>query len=307
METQTVNVFRENTAEEVKKKMTAGEKTVTAGVTAECTVLTVQGKGMPQEQPADGIKSFTEFVGEMSDYDRPVALPHMEKKRVLDKEVRVIMDDCGHRLYAWMDMDADGRMSVTAVQHYRDGGISPEWSMKKSDIIISSIALERGMNNMMEKKIKRFLDRMYCDYLDMFDGDRDEAMTAGDIVRLLAHELRNLPVYSDGIWEMKREELYRRVVGVVECLASQVCNDHKAYYPVDDGEMEYIAGSLGLRKEQLLKRLDEYNLLHKTTSMNGGYKANVNFGDYTARRYCIKRNIGYDLGMGSESDTAFDF
>ena len=108
METQTVNVFRENTAEEVKKKMTAGEKTVTA----ECTVLTVQGKGMPQEQPADGIKSFTEFVGEMDDYDRPVALPHMEKNPVLDKEVRVIMDDCGHQLYAWMDKDADGRMSL---------------------------------------------------------------------------------------------------------------------------------------------------------------------------------------------------
>ena len=46
--------------------------------------------------------------------------------------------------------------------------------------------------------------------------------------------------------------------------------------------------------------------LYTTTSMNGGYKANVNFGDYTARRYCIKRNIGYD-NIGSESDTTFDF
>lgn len=119
------------------------------------------------------------------------------------------------------------------------------------------------MDKMMEKKIKNFLDRMYSDCLDKFDGDADELMTAGDIVRLLAHELRTLPVYSDGIWEMKREDLYRRVVGVVECLASQVCNDHKAYYPIDDGEMEYVAGSLGLRKDQLLKRLDEYDFLHK--------------------------------------------
>lgn len=302
-----VNVFMKK-PQEARKEMTVCKETATA-LTAECTRLTVQEKKLPQEkETADGIISTTEFIGEMDDYDRPVELPFM-KKNVLDKEVRVITDDCGHQLFAWIEKNEEGRMKVIAIQHYREGGLSPKWEMKKSDILKSFMASESSapVDKMMEKEIRKFLDKMSSEYIDIFDGEMDEIMKPIDIVRMLAKEMRHLPVYSDGITEIEREEFHKKIVEMVSTFTSQVCDGHRAYFPIDEEGMGYLASNFGIKKEQMIKRLLKYDLLHVTTSMKGGIKANVNFGNYYARRYCIRRDIGYDIEKDSEKDTTYNF
>ena len=101
--------------------------------------------------------------------------------------------------------------------------------------------------------------------------------------------------------------IHKKVVDEVRVLTSQACINHRAYYPLDEEGMEYLAGIFGLKKEQMIKKLVKYDLFHVTTSMKGGHKANVNCGAHSARRYCIKRNIGYGIEKDGETETTYDF
>lgn len=277
---------------------------------SECTDLIVQEEALPQEkeEPATGITATTEFIGDMDDYDRAVEteVPYTQNNAVWNREVRLITDSRGRRLCAWIDEDDDGNKIIVAVQQYKDGTYSPEWEMSKANIVISAMAPET-MDDVIKKKIKRFLLKTFEEYVNKFNGQADELLSVQEIVNLLNSELGKLPLYRNGFEEMERKNLYTQLFEMVGGLTSQAFNDHKDYFPITEDDLSYVAGNFGLDKIRMLKRLKKHNLLFLTPSSRGlqnGVRITDSNGSYTTHRYCIRKVAEYEK---NEEYTTYNF
>lgn len=277
----------------------------------ECTDLMVQENSLPQEAGTTptGIKAWTGFIGDMDEYDRAVETekPYVRKSTMLNKDVRLITDSRGRVLCAWISNDEKGKRMIVVVQQYTDGTYSSELEMKKSDIVMSSMT-SGGMDDMIQKKVKKFLYETWEKYTNDFAGTPDEVIKVSDIVGLLGSELNNIPVYEDGFTELERMEFHKKILGMAGSLTSQAFNDHKAYYPLTEEDLTDIARNCGLDKLGLLRRLKKYNLLYLTPSSKG-LQANVRMKgtgsqSYTVRRYCVLRNAELE---NNEEYTDYNF
>lgn len=278
------------------------------GSPCECTSLMVQENTLPQkeENPATGITATTEFAGDMDGHDRAVEtkVPYDRKCTALNKEVRRITDGRSRVLCAWVSEDENNNKHITVVQQYRDGTYSPEIKIKRSDIVMASMAVD----DEIQKRTKKFLIKTWEEYYNKFNGQPDELMKMQDIVGMLGSELGNLPVYEDGLAEVERLEFHKKVLESARSLTTQAFNDHDAYYPLSGEDIVDVARDLGLDKMGLLKRLQKYNLLYTTPSTRG-LQTNVRITQsgsesYVARRYCVFRNAEIE---NNEEYAGYDF
>lgn len=308
-----VNVFMKNT-QEAGKEMTVNNEVTAMQTVGEtpmgCHDLMVQENSLPQESetaPTE-IKTWTEFVGDMDEYDRAVEtdmMPHMPPNPVLNRESLVIQFKQGTKIYVWINEGEGGEREIEFTQQFGNGTFSGTLKFPQADILtLVSVMHKKITNPRTLKRSDKFIDEAQQQYLNKCRGNLCEILPVEEIMEALAVMLPQLPVYTDGMGEMEREELHTKVCSIVRTLLPQGSQQHKSYYAIDNDGLMYVAESLGMSRTGLLSKLSKCNLLY-LTPRSTKYQTFVREGDNReAWRYCIIRNIGF---ANNKEDVRFDF
>lgn len=83
----------------------------------------------------------------------------------------------------------------------------------------------------------------------------------------------------------ERHEFYDKLKKVLDVLASNIIWK-KSYYMVSPEDVEYVAEKMHMTERQLLKKLNDLDLLYKQPS-SVGYQSKVRYGDSTVWMVCI--------------------
>lgn len=200
----------------------------------------------------------------------------------------------GGRYFAQICIDENGNRRIEIRQEYETGGYSPKIIIRQSDFLRAVNFRDQNTNKKAKKAVEDFLFRLSNECLDKFDGSM--VLDVKEILKALKMCYRELPVYQDFGTEQTPKEFYEgfmRVMKEMQCWDDEIalCG-HKAYYPIRNDDMEYIASQLEMTKNEFVRKLAKYNFLYLTPSSRG-YQTNVRItvnGDtYTEHRYCILR------------------
>lgn len=234
---------------------------------------------------------------EMDEYDMAVETDTPAKSRrnpVLHRKTLKISDSQGHTLHVWITEGDDEIRNINVIQKYGNGDFSSVLTMKQADVVLSAMS-ELSEDTELQKDVKRFMVSIGKSYMNRFRGMKGDLLSVQKMVDMIATELQHIPVYHDDMMEVERAEFYRQCAGIVKTLSSQVMNDHKSYYPLIKGDLEYVARNMGLDKRKMLNKLKKYDLLYLTPSSQG-YQTNVQFNNGTDGKrfsewcYCIIKN-----------------
>lgn len=202
----------------------------------------------------------------------------------------------GGKYFAQVCIDEEGCRRIEICQEYESGGYSPKIKIKQSDFVRAAGYQFNGANisnRKMKNAVESFLMRLSSECLDKFDG-----IMSFDIVKILKTLgtcYRNLPIHNDFNEDYSPAEFYQKIMEVLEqcyVLEDDSFCGHKAYFPLDGGDIKYIAEQLDMTKGEFLKKLKAYHFLYLTDS-SVAYQTNVRITveeeTYTAHKYCILR------------------
>lgn len=203
------------------------------------------------------------------------------------------------KYFAQICIDEKGYRRIEICQEYETGGFSPKIIIKQSDFLRAAM-YKFGEVNIPQKKLKNavenFLFKLSSECLDKFDGTM--SFDFMEILRALGACYKSLPVHDDFNKAETPHEFYRRTMEVVRGNEMYSMDErvglygHKAYYPLEWKDIEYVAQGLEMKANDFLKKLKEFNLLYLTKSSRG-YQTNVRITiedeTYTEWRYCILR------------------
>ena len=268
-------------------------KTLPASV--ENTDIVAPGNTFLAEMSLTGITASTSCE-EMSEYDQAVEVETVVKSSrdsVLNRKTRKIVDSRGREIRAWITEDENRDRDIKVRQRYSNGTFSTTLSMSQADVVMTAMA-ELSKDVKLQKHVERFLMKLGETYMNRFCGMKEDALEVQTIVDMVAAELPYIPVYSDDMTDVIRVSFYQKSIGTVKTLTSQVLNDHKAYYPLTEDDLIYVARNMGLDKLSMLRKLKQYDLLYLTPSSRG-YQTNVRLNGmgedgFTAWRYCLIRD-----------------
>lgn len=291
----------------VSKKVSRAVETAPSA----CTQLVEQSDALPQEAettaPAN-IMATTEFVGDMTDYDRAIETDTPAKYNPIEnRTVRTILFPSGRRFYAWVTVDEKGNRKVEVCQEYQDTTLSAKLTLLQEDIGMVVLAkLEKDPQ--LQKNANRFLMKTGKEYMGKCRKPH-EAVRIGELIDALAWEIPAMPVYDDDMTGVRRAEFYKTLYDIIRSFPSMIMNEHQAYFPLTKEELLDIAQTIGLTKAKLLEKLKNFDLLYLTPSSNG-LQTNVRINgtgadSYTAWRYCVLRNVELE-NNGDEYD-GYDF
>lgn len=188
------------------------------------------------------------------------------------------MSEFGDRIYARVHVDARHNRFIEYCQQYRNNEISAKMSLPYADLMIAASYKfnDKVMPAAWTKRIvAKFLMDTTRDYYNKLDYPEEQL----DIVNLLNTLVANyskLPLTSDVPKYDTPEALYSDTIRNVKKLGMALVDEHEAYYTLDMDQMDMVAEGMGMKRDELLKKLKEYNMLYLTSSSRG-YQSNIRF------------------------------
>lgn len=210
--------------------------------------------------------------------------------------VRIDSALLGGPLYACVQMDSKGNRTVVFRQQYGDGRFSSQICIEQSDLLMYAIATE-SKDRSLKTRAKAILMKVYKDYFGKFDGD--VAIDAAVILRVLFSVVGQLPVEHDSVDVLDNPSLlYSEIVNLIKgndphfSMPYGLCVERTAYYGLVEEQLDALAGHFGVKRQTLLKKLNEYNLLYLTPSSRGyqtkvRFPAEDDFPSHAEWQYCI--------------------
>lgn len=203
----------------------------------------------------------------------------------------------GGMYFAQICIDGQGNRRIEICQEYETGGFSPKITIKQSDFLRAA-NYSFGEANIPQRRLKNLVENFIIKLSDECMNKFDWTMSF-DVVKILqaiAKCYRDLPVYNDLNDEDTPATFYHRIMEVIRAHHSEDNEDilcgHKAYYPLDGGDIKFIATELDMTQKEFLKKLKKFNFLYLTES-SAGYQTNVRITidgyTHTEHRYCILR------------------
>lgn len=204
--------------------------------------------------------------------------------------------DCfNNTMYARMHVKADGTHEIEYCQKYTNGTISPKMNISLSNLRLAAMYTmdDARSEPFIKKKVQKFVLAAVMDFLNKIEGDAELNEFMVFLNKLL--EIKgSLPVTYDVPDEEPVENFYKRLVRALKETPMLVFDEHRAYYALDDEQIEKLAGEMDMGKSDLLKRLKAEQFLYLTKS-SVGLKTNVRFApcgefitkSYTQWCYCI--------------------
>ena len=192
------------------------------------------------------------------------------------------MSEFGDRFYARVHVDARHNKFIEYCQQYKNNEISAKMKIPYADLMIAAFYKfnDKVMSAAWAKKIvAKFLMDTTRDYYNKLDYPEEQL----DIVNLLNTLVANyskLPLISDVPKYDNPEELYRDTIRNVKKLGYQLVDEHKSYYTLNMDQMDMVADGMAMKRDELLKKLKEYNMLYlKSSSI--GYQSYIRFKNKT--------------------------
>ena len=198
------------------------------------------------------------------------------------------------KLYAKLYENENGQRNIEYVQEYVNERYSPKMSLSQAGIRIAAqygFSSEGIQERKIRSKISNFILEANEDYYGKFRGVKADELDVADILNTLYEALPHLPVISGKPSELEEEDFYQSLDFHIKELPYLHTREHKSYYPLEEEEIETLAGKMDMKKLELLKKLKQYDFLYLVSSSKG-YQTNVRikFPDgktYTEWRYCI--------------------
>lgn len=277
------------------------------------TALTTNGL-VPEEQALDGVKAplvvynpLAEILTDMdleAEAEDYLSAEYAEAKRRGFFSPLIGMarlPNIDGEYYAQICLDEKQRKRIEFCQRYETGEVSPKIEIRQSDFIRAlqcRFGEEIPSDKRTQKAVEDFKFNLSSECLDKFDG-----MMSFDVVNILqaiASCYRELPIHRD-INKEDPADFYRRIMDLLGQKSeydddSGVLYGHTGYYPFTYSDMKWIADSLEMTVNALLRKLKGYHFLYLTDS-SVGYQTNVRlktlqegeYITYTQRRYCLLR------------------
>lgn len=224
-----------------------------------------------------------------------------------------ISNRLGGCLNARLSEDEKGQRRIEYVQKYVDGKTySPIMSLSQASIRIaakysfSSKGIEEGK---IRNRVSKFLLEAHDDYYGKFRGVLVDELDIADILDVLYEALPHLPINSESLTELEGETFYQLLDNQLKNTSSMSIHNHKSYYALEDGDIETLAGNMGMKKLELLKKMKQYDFLYLTPSSRG-YQTNVRVRyasgkSDTVWRYCIYK-LSYFADIEEVADDSLD-
>lgn len=211
-----------------------------------------------------------------------------------------IQSTLSNNLYAIIRTDSNGTRYFEYCQQYSNGSFSPTMRVAQSDLFLAA-SYNFMSKNISERRararVEKFLTKAYEEYMGKTTGE--ELLDVSKILHLLFLVRNQLPVDKSAIENVSAEEFYIQVMESATLLINYQF-PKRSYYTFEEGDILHIAYDLDMKKNDLLKKMKEYNLLYLTESSKG-YQTCVRFvhdaedtdsgkpETYTEWRYCVFR------------------
>lgn len=216
------------------------------------------------------------------------------------------------KLYAKLHEDESGKRIIEYRQRYQDGRYSPLMSIQQASMMIAA-KFNFLSKDISERKIRSRISDFILDvneeYYGKFRGAAADELNTIDILNVLYEALQYLTASSDSLSENEGEAFYQMVVYHINNLNSWSAKSYKSYYALQEEDIGEVAGSMGMKKVELLKQLKRLDFLYLTPSSKG-YQTNVRvkFPDgksYTEWRYCIYK-LAYFAGVEDDNGSVIE-
>lgn len=216
-------------------------------------------------------------------------------------------------LYAGVREDSKGDRSVIYCQRYGSGKLSAKIEIVQADIMDAHrYVLGCIQTKTVPRDILRIIKDAERKYKNRFSGDPEELLNINEIIDTLYVALPALPVQISNCTYLEKCDFYQQVEGIARYMTTQALSHYKMYYPLTECDIMEMAGSLNMKRADLLSRLRNYGLLYLTPS-SMGYQTNVRIkysdgNTYNEWRYCIIK-LNYIAGIENSPGTecSYDF
>ncbi len=212
-----------------------------------------------------------------------------------------IISSLSDKIYAIIRTDEKGSRFFEYCQQYEDGSFSPKMRVSQANLFLLAnyqFLIKNIPDQKLRNRAANFLTSSIEDYLGKTTGE--EMLDVTQILQLLFMARAELPVDKNASTQISPSEFYRNIMKAAQTLGHYEFA-RRAYYPFNEDEIIYIARELGMKKQELLKKLKENNFLYLTKSSRG-YQTCVRFkytpeeleeypgeSSYTEWRYCVFR------------------
>lgn len=193
------------------------------------------------------------------------------------KNMKGFQTDTGYRIYARICENSKDERLVEYVQQYSDGTFSEKMSMLQSDLFIAA-AYRFISKDIPEPKLKNKVSTFMVNTLRDYTGKITRPGEQMDIIQILNIIIQNyqkLPCDQ----ETKTNtpiQLYKTVIKHIMEIGMGLLDEHETYYTIFDEQMEEIAQKMGMKRLDLLRKLNDYGFLYLQGSSEG-YQIKVRF------------------------------
>lgn len=163
--------------------------------------------------------------------------------------------------YAQISIDTKENRRIVFCQKYENGKISPKIQLRQSDFF-RAIKYEYGAIKSADKRenkaVSDFKFKLENECLNKFDSKM--SFDVVDVLQAIESCYWDLPVHRDAVEEESPIELYQSIMEILGQNSyydddSGILYGHDGYYPFTSKDIKWIADSLGMRKDELLKKL----------------------------------------------------
>lgn len=196
-------------------------------------------------------------------------------------------------IFARIKVEDNGLQQIEFCQRYTNGKFSAIMSVKQSELIMANRA-EKAKKQIAKdvKKADKFFEKMGSEYYGKLSVNIAEILDIREIADTLLTALPLLPIKRNFIKELKREEVYKKIVSFAKTYDYAV-EEHREFFAFCDEMFVGLAESMELSKLGLIEKLEKEELLYISDSVTG-YKNNVRTHDEDGnecmkRCYCIRK------------------
>ena len=197
-------------------------------------------------------------------------------------------------LYAAIRVDENGNRNIEFCQRYCDGSFSPKVVVSQADLRFAAMYqfVPNGITiPRLKTRLGKFLEQVTSDYFGRISGA--VVYSPVDILNALVAAIDKLPEFQTNGGGWTPETLYAAIADIINGKGTSPIRpykEHKSFMVFADFQIDMMAQNLDMKSgKELLKLLDQFNLLYLTKSSKG-YQSKVYIDENTRDwAYCIYR------------------
>lgn len=184
--------------------------------------------------------------------------------------------DTGYKIFAKIHQDRKGNRYIEFCQQYSNDEFSEKMRIAQADLLISAryrFVSKEIPERKLRERVGKFVMEVTWDYYNKSVYPQ-ECMNVEELLSLLIQNYGKLPLHNEKPRFDIPEVLYDTTIRNIRELGLMLFDNYKAYYALDKDRMTIVAEKMGLRRDELVKKLYEFRFLYTTGSAQG-YQARV--------------------------------